>query len=145
MTDLAIIWTNGRGDIAQDGIDMLTDDSLTTEVTISLFTDRRALDSDELPDGSGDRRGWWGDSFRDRPVGSRLWLLSREKTTQETLTRARAYAEEALAWLKTAGRVTEISVTAEQLYQGWLVLYIVLTLPDGSTVPYEFKAVFNGV
>lgn len=42
MTDLAIIWTNGRGDIAQDGIDMLTDDSLTTDVTISLFTDRRA-------------------------------------------------------------------------------------------------------
>ncbi|STE21677.1 phage protein GP46 [Escherichia coli] len=48
MTDLAIIWTNGRGDIAQDGIDMLTDDSLTTDVTISLFTDRRALDSDTL-------------------------------------------------------------------------------------------------
>ncbi|SQD03554.1 phage protein GP46 [Escherichia coli] len=45
MTDLAIIWTNGRGDIAQDGIDMLTDDSLTTDVTISLFTDRRSLDS----------------------------------------------------------------------------------------------------
>ncbi|STH73574.1 phage protein GP46 [Escherichia coli] len=71
MTDLAIIWTNGRGDIAQDGIDMLTDDSLTTDVTISLFTDRRALDSDTLPDGSDDRRGWWGDSYRDRPIGSR--------------------------------------------------------------------------
>ncbi|MEA7520258.1 hypothetical protein ONQ60_26260, partial [Salmonella enterica subsp. enterica serovar Virginia] len=42
-------------DIAQDGIDMLTDDSLTTDVTISLFTDRRALDSDTLPDGSDDR------------------------------------------------------------------------------------------
>lgn len=37
MTDLAIIWTNGRGDIAQDGIDMLTDDSLTTDVTISCL------------------------------------------------------------------------------------------------------------
>ncbi|SPX13542.1 phage protein GP46 [Escherichia coli] len=81
MTDLAIIWTNGRGDIAQDGIDMLTDDSLTTDVTISLFTDRRSLDSDTLPDGSDDRRGWWGDSYRDRPIGSRLWLLSREKAT----------------------------------------------------------------
>ncbi|ECI5214702.1 hypothetical protein DUQ17_22395 [Salmonella enterica subsp. diarizonae] len=145
MTDLAITWMNGRGDISQDGIDMLTDDSLTTDVTISLFTDRRALDSDALPDGSDDRRGWWGDSFRDRPIGSRLWLLSREKATQETLERADAYAKEALEWLKTTGRVTEISVSTKQLYQGWLVLYIVLTLPDGAVVPYEFKAVFNGV
>ncbi|EAY9778650.1 TPA: phage GP46 family protein [Escherichia coli] len=145
MTDLAIIWTNGRGDIAQDGIDMLTDDSLTTDVTISLFTDRRALDSDTLPDGSDDRRGWWGDSYRDRPIGSRLWLLSREKATPDTLERARGYAEEALEWLKTAGRVSAINVRAEQLHPGWLYLYIALTLPDGSVIPYEFKAAFNGV
>lgn len=145
MTDLAIIWTNGRGDIAQDGIDMLTDDSLTTDVTISLFTDRRALDSDTLPDGSDDRRGWWGDSYRDRPIGSRLWLLSREKATPDTLERARGYAEEALEWLKKSGRVTAINVRAEQLHQGWLGLYVALTLPDGSIVPYEFKAAFNGV
>ena len=78
MTDIAIVWVNGRGNIQQAGIDMLTDDSLTTEVIISLFTDRRALDSDDLPGGDSDRRGWWGDSYRDRPIGSRLWLLSRE-------------------------------------------------------------------
>ncbi|MDB7002742.1 phage GP46 family protein [Escherichia coli] len=145
MIDLAIIWTNGRGDIAQDGIDMLTDDSLTTDVTISLFTDRRALDSDTLPSGSDDRRGWWGDSYRDRPIGSRLWLLSREKATPDTLERARGYAEEALEWLKTAGRVSEVNVRAEQLHRGWLGLYVALTLPDGSIIPYEFKAAFNGV
>ncbi|EFQ7440149.1 hypothetical protein HZ461_004748, partial [Salmonella enterica] len=111
----------------------------------SLFTDRRALDSDTLPDGSDDRRGWWGDSYRDRPIGSRLWLLSREKATPDTLERARGYAEEALEWLKTAGRVSAINVRAEQLHQGWLYLYIALTLPDGSVIPYEFKAAFNGV
>lgn len=53
MTDLAIVWKDGSGDIAQDGIDMLTDNSLTTEVVISLFTDRRAQDSDELPGNAG--------------------------------------------------------------------------------------------
>ena len=57
MTDIAIVWVNGRGNIQQAGIDMLTDDSLTTEVIISLFTDRRALDSDDLPGGDSDRRG----------------------------------------------------------------------------------------
>ena len=72
-------------------------------------------------------------------------LLSREKATPDTLERARGYAEEALEWLKTAGRVSAINVRAEQLHQGWLYLYIALTLPDGSVIPYEFKAAFNGV
>ncbi|HFU3051666.1 TPA: phage GP46 family protein, partial [Escherichia coli] len=63
----------------------------------------------------------------------------------DTLERARGYAEEALEWLKTAGRVSAINVRAEQLHQGWLYLYIALTLPDGSVIPYEFKAAFNGV
>lgn len=114
MTDIAIVWVNGRGNIQQAGIDMLTDDSLTTEVIISLFTDRRALDSDDLPGGDSDRRGWWGDSYRDRPIGSRLWLLSREKTLQSVLDRAAAYALEALTWLKQAGRVNKITVSASQ-------------------------------
>ena len=38
-----------------------------------------ALDSMKIPDGTRDRRGGGEDSFRERPVGSRLWLLSREK------------------------------------------------------------------
>lgn len=105
MTDLAFVWNNGRGNIAQDGTDMLTDDSLTSDVIISLYTDRRALDSDEIPGGDTDRRGWWGDSFRPRPIGSRLWLLSREKTLQSVLDRAAEYALEALLWLKEAQRV----------------------------------------
>ncbi|AKL43300.1 TPA: hypothetical protein I8438_001498 [Serratia marcescens] len=145
MTDIAIVWVNGRGNIQQAGIDMLTDDSLTTEVIISLFTDRRALDSDDLPGGDSDRRGWWGDSYRDRPIGSRLWLLSREKTLQSVLDRAAAYALEALTWLKQAGRVNKITVSASQPREGWLQLDIELRLPSGSTVPFSFKAQFTGV
>ena len=145
MNDLAIVWHDGCGDIAQDGIDMLTDDSLTTDVTISLFTDRRALESDELPSGDDDRRGWWGDSFRERPIGSRLWLLSREKTLTSVLEKAAAYALEALEWLKTSGRVSRIEVQASQPFSGWLFLEIALTLPDGAIVPFTFNTRFSGV
>ncbi|EGW6888292.1 hypothetical protein JGU32_002946 [Salmonella enterica] len=145
MTDLAIVWKDGSGDIAQDGIDMLTDNSLTTEVVISLFTDRRAQDSDELPGNDGDRRGWWGDSYRSRPIGSRLWLLSREKTLPSVLERAADYALEALQWLKDAGRVTRIAVGASQPVSGTLQLDITLTLPDGSVEPFTFKTDLNGV
>ena len=124
---------------------MLTDDSLTTEVVISLFTDRRAQDSDELPGNDGDRRGWWGDSYRSRPIGSRLWLLSREKTLPSVLERAADYALEALQWLKDAGRVTRIAVGASQPVSGTLQLDIALTLPDGSVEPFTFKTDLNGV
>ncbi len=79
MADIAVVWDQGCGSLQLNGADLLTDNSLLTAVIISLFTDRRALDSDEIPDGTRDRRGWWGDSFRERPVGSRLWLLSRER------------------------------------------------------------------
>lgn len=145
MTDIAIIWKNGSGDIAQDGIDMLTDDSLTTEVIISLFTDRRALASDELPGSDGNRRGWWGDSYRSRPIGSRLWLLAREKTLPSVLERAADYALEALQWLKEAGRVTRIAVGASHPVSGTLQLDISLTLPDGSVEPFTFKTDLSGV
>lgn len=145
MTDIAIIWVNGRGNIAQDGIDMVIDGSLTTEVIISLFTDRRALESDALPSNDADRRGWWADSYRDRPIGSRLWLLSREKTLQSVLDRASAYALEALLWLKEAGRVSKITVAASQPQKGWLALDITLRLPSGAVVPFTFKAQLNGV
>lgn len=145
MTDLAFVWINGRGDIAQDGIDMLTDNSLTSDVIISLFTDRRALDSDDIPGGNGDRRGWWGDSFRDRQIGSRLWLLSREKTLQSVLDRAAEYALEALLWMKQDGKVTRINVYASQPQAGWLQLDIDLTLPDESVLPYTFKSQYNGI
>ncbi|MEA1063949.1 phage GP46 family protein [Erwinia sp. HR93] len=147
-TDIAIVWDNGLGDIVPDGIDMLTDNTLTTAVIISLFTDRRAQDSDELPGTDGDRRGWWGDSYRDRPIGSRLWLLSREKTLQSVLGRAAAYALEALQWLKSAGRVTKIAVYASRVRQNGqeiLLLEVELTLPDGAIHPFTFKATFSGV
>lgn len=147
-TDIAIVWDNGLGDIALNGIDMLTDSSLTTAVIISLFTDRRAQDSDELPGADGDLRGWWGDSYRDRPIGSRLWLLSREKTLQSVLDKAAAYALEALQWLKDAGHVTKIAVYASRIQingQEMLLLENELTLPDGSVQPFTFKASYNGV
>ncbi|AIJ09254.1 phage protein GP46 [Edwardsiella anguillarum ET080813] len=141
---IAIIWEDGLGTFAMNGMDFLTDNSVTTDVIISLFTDRRAEPSDALPDGSHDRRGWWADSYRRRPIGSRLWLLSREKTLTSVLRRAKNYAEEALAWMKTAGLITALQVEATVPRHGVLHLAIRLTLPDGAITPFVFKATFKG-
>lgn len=82
--------------------------ALATAVMVALNTDRRALPDDALPQpASDDRRGWWGDTdsgtiWDGWPIGSRLWLLSREKITDAgaergaTIERARGYVREAL-------------------------------------------------
>ena len=140
MADIAIVWDQGCGSLQLNGADLLTDDSLLTAVLISLFTDRRALASDEIPDGTRDRRGWWGDSFRPRPIGSRLWLLRREKTLASVISRARAYADEALGWLSQDGVASSVVCHAERVGHARLALSVRITLPDGSVRPMIFYA-----
>lgn len=58
--------------------------ALATAVIIALGTDVLADPDDVLPDFSGDRAGWWGDLDAEEiwggwPIGSRLWLLKRDK------------------------------------------------------------------
>lgn len=86
------------------------DDSqaLATAVVVALGTDRLAQASDELPDpDSNDRRGWWGDLDAEEiwdgwPIGSRLWLLQRQKITGPgaaqgaTIVRIEHYIREAI-------------------------------------------------
>jgi phage gp46-like protein len=59
--------------------------ALATSVIVALGTDRLAQPDDLLPDpDSTDRHGWWGDLDAELiwdgwPIGSRLWLLRRDK------------------------------------------------------------------
>lgn len=147
--DLGIFMTELGADCVATAGDVLGDDSLRTAVILSLFCHRRAEDEDVIPDGTNNKRGWWADTVApltdyglgqtaadggttDR-IGSRLWLLSREKQLPEVLARAKYYAEESLQWLLDDGRATDVTVTATNPQQGWLALEITITLPDGST------------
>lgn len=146
MADIAIIWRDGGGQMVQDGPDLLTSTSIETAVIISLFTDRRAQPSDTIPDGTGDRRGWWADRWRPRPAGSRLWLLTREKTLGAVVERTRAYADEALAWMAHEGLVTTVACEAARVAHDRLQLSVSLVLPDGARQRMMFDAnVKNGV
>ena len=149
--DLVITYNNvtfGFDFSIVDG-DLSVDDGLRTAVLVSLFTDRRAADDDELPAGSDDRRGYWGDAYAEIKgdlTGSRLWLLSRAKVLPETLARAREYAEEALAWLTEDKVARAVNVTAVWVdnvnsaeLRGVLGLRVAITLADGS----RWADVFN--
>lgn len=145
ICDIALKWQINNADIAVENADIALDNSVGTLVIISLFTDRRALDSDVLPDGGTDRRGWWGDTYNQNQIGSRLWLLSREKQMSSVLTRAKYYAEEALVWLTEDKHIRSAVVSATSPADGLLLLNIQLTLPDGSMLPLEFKTFLSGI
>lgn len=135
MTDLALRWDNAvfGADLALDGAGLATDDGLKTAIIISLFTDARARDDDILP-AESDRRGWWGDSLPERTgdtIGSRLWLLSREKRLPSALARARDYAREALAWLIEDGIANSVEVQAEAIGEQLLGIAVDIVRPGG--------------
>lgn len=134
--DIKLSWAGWGADCSLHAADLLPENELETAVILSLLCDARARDDDTLPNEGKDRRGWWADSVApevdgDR-TGSRLWLLSREKTLPETLRRAKDYAEEALAWLTEDHVADSVTVTAEMPRRGLLALTAVITLPDGS-------------
>ena len=146
MTDLALEWIGSVGaDLVLDGPDLKTDDGLFTACLISLFTDRRARPDDELPDNTGDRRGWWGDQFNEVEgdlIGSRLWLLERSKALPVVLLKAKEYAEEALAWLTedkvAAGIFIETSWIEENGLKIGVLIIVTITRPDGSVGRFDY-------
>lgn len=119
-------------------------EDLPRAVLISLFTWRRANPDDELP--STNKFGWWGDTYpqstNDR-IGSRLWLLSREKLTTETVLRAKEYAEESLQWLIDDGVAAAVQVQAERQELDRLALGVKIVRGDGTSLNIRFSSVWD--
>lgn len=146
MRDAALIWRDGRGALVLSDGDLLGDDSIHTALMLSYFTDRRAEPGDDIPDGTTNARGYWGDSYRRSPIGSRLWLLSREKQLQAALEKAVTYAKDATQWLLDDELAQVIKITASSPNKGELRLITEVTLPSGDPLPpIEFTASLLGV
>lgn len=158
MTDIAIVNNGGTSGLEFDWVmafgDLVKDDGLKTAVEISLFTDRLAQADDNLPDNTGDRRGWWGDlplndvgNGTPDYIGSRLWLLSREKATAKTAARAKNYAIEALQWLIDDGVADKVDVTTAWLAREALQISVSIIRQSGTgaAVNHRFDAVWRPV
>lgn len=144
MADLALVWNAalGEADLALAGTDLAMDNGLETAVIVSLFTDAPADPGDDIPDGTGDRRGWWGDMPVDAAAqngttpdvtGSKLWLLARAVLNPETLARAEKYAKDALAWMIRDGVAGKVTATAISPQLGWLTLAIDIYQTGGKS------------
>lgn len=152
MADIRVVWDPDQffGDDRLDGKDLDGTRELVTAIAIALFTDRTALDDDVLPDELGtSRRGWWADADAEQihggwPIGSRLWLLSREKQTDETRNRAEAYIREAIDPFVTAKIVAGYDLEVD-----WFEferLGAEITLYRGSDViAVRFEKLWDGI
>lgn len=142
---LALRWDNsiGRARLQKTDLGALaTDSSLETQVLLSLFTDSEASQQEIKSAGLDRQQGWWADadSLREpgaRRSGSKLWLLSRGKTTLETLRRAEGYIEASLVWLVDAGIVATVAVTASRPRIGVVGIDLVLTRPSKLLPAYR--------
>lgn len=116
-----------------DGMDV------ETAVYISIFTDRRSVEGDEVLD--GDYKGWWGDSFAEYNIGSRLWTLKREKATLLVLKKAKHIIVEALQWLIDDGVASTVSVYNEwsRYNLGAMNMAVEIEKPDGSTLEFKYE------
>lgn len=150
MSDLRILFDGMEmhGDLAIAPPGLAEDDGLETAVIISLFTDARAPDAAELPDGSQDRRGWWGDAYAadaGDSTGSLIWLLTRSKQLQTVVQQVHDYARTALDWLVVDGVAQSVDVVAEITAPevlGWSVAIYRLNKPVAR---YRFEAFWQGV
>lgn len=153
LTQIRDLDTGPRFDFALTNGDLVLDEGLSTPVAVSLFCDRLAATDDDIPDGSADRRGWWGDLALDGETtededltGSRLWLLERAKATASTRTLAKSYAAEALSWMVSASVIGAVNVTATlNAETGRMNLTVsVRKSSDGARAAAEYDTLWAG-
>jgi phage gp46-like protein len=143
MADIRLIWNPKTGycdwSVVTDDID--TTEDLETAVLLSIFTDARAPDSQQVY--SKDKRGWWGTTYNpsgQTELGSRLWTLERaiKSDDPEVLRQAEGYVRDALAWLIADGIAATVTAAASWLNQTNLGIYIVITQPSGNVVKFSW-------
>lgn len=127
--------------------------ALATAVIMAFGTERRAEDTDILPDLiDTDRKGWWGDLdaaeiWDGWPVGSRFWLMRRDKIVGpealqgSTIARAEAYAYECLTPLVEKRIASRVHAVASR--RGLHTIVVDVTIYRGPDEPIALR--FEGL
>jgi phage gp46-like protein len=143
MRDIALQLNNGFFDIVIDGQDLMYDDGLENALSLSIFSDARVTE-DQLPYGSTNKRGWWGDLFSEIPgdkIGSRLWTINPAKITEDTRNLTEDYCRESTKWLIDDGIADTINFTTEYNVNKHLNILIETVRPGG--VVSKFQVVWD--
>lgn len=105
---------------------------MTHAVLQSIYNHAESTQNDQARMESNERGGTWSNAFLDM-VGARSWTLQRAKLTDETLSLAQRFYEEALAWLVNEGHAKSIVVTVWREKPNQMGRNVMITLSDGTT------------
>ena len=128
MSEIAFKVVNGVFDFLIESNSLVIDDGLESILVVALFCDAR-VGQDEIPNGVEFNGGYWADSS----LGSKLWLLKREKLTTLTAIRAKQYCHEALKHLIELGVLKGVFVEVEIIDGKGLGISIGVLPPDGGS------------
>lgn len=104
-------------------------------VMISLFSWKRA-DSGDTYDGTN-KFGWWGDTYSDYQIGSKLWQYLRRTLTPDTMLEIKEECENALQWLIDEGVCSSVDIEVERGDINRLNLIVKLDI-SGKNISYRF-------
>lgn len=133
MTDVRLTLTPTGGDLSLKDGDLELDQGLETAVLVSVLSEARAPDLDQLDTLATNPRGFWPDTSRDR-FGSLLWQLEREKRLPKTAQAARDAAIASLGWMVEDGVAGALEAQASFDAQG--VLDLDVQIARGSSKKY---------
>lgn len=141
MSDLKLtLDANGQFDFIIENGNLATVEGFDTAITVSLFTDARASESQVyLPE---NRRGWVGNTVnnvQDRELGSLLWLLDQRRLNQDTLNTATDFAKKALNWLIEDKLADDIIVTGTIVPRSGIQLRIDILIDKSITETHFVK------
>jgi phage gp46-like protein len=130
-------------DIGIKNDEFVLDAGLETSVLISLFSDSREDTRTE------DKRGWWGASVLDEDrlgavFGSKLWLLLREKQTEETLVKIREWCNAALQWMIDEQIALAVDTEAEYLQIGIVAITIKIERGERDPLTFRYQYLWDG-
>ena len=144
--DIKLAFNGANFDLSLESGDLATDSGLSTACALSLFTDALADKEDLLPDNSDDRRGWWGDVHAEIPgdrLGSKLWLLRREKSLPSVARRVETYAAAALQWLIIDRVASRILCTAIWITPQACSLQVDIYRASGEQVSLKYSNIWE--
>lgn len=136
--DVWIGLNNGQGYVEIVDLDLKRDAGLESAIIISLFTDKREEDITLLPDNTGYRRGWWGDT-EEFKIGSKLWLLYRSSATPDVPAKIEQYVKDALQWMIDDGVVKDVFTTVEIISTYTVGITVEIQQPDGQEQFYKYS------
>lgn len=116
--------------------DLLTTNGLESALDISILGEVRANEAEVVIPQK--RRGWWGSTVLGYEQGSKLWLLSQDRKTEENRVLSEEYARKALQWMLDDKIAREIIVNSEFTFDG-LLIKIKLIAQDNTVVSRYYE------